>query len=125
MSVGELEATYLYPTPAQAKRAWERVAAACRGVSVNRYLLDAGDSSRQLVTVMTEEAGREAFERAVKLMAAEGEPIDGPPHALNLLRQKRVRQLVEDPDSRRIVRTEGGMVLGPGGVEYPRRRGQG
>lgn len=126
--IGELERTYLYPTPAQAKRAWERVARACRFVSVNRLLLDASrDDSPHVVNVMTEEDQRPQFVRACKLLASEGEPIDTAPHVLELLRDKRIRFMTteDDPERKRIVRTESGMVLGPGGVQWPRRRGQG
>lgn len=125
--IGELERTYIYPTPAQAKRAWERAAKACRNVSINRFLLDhTRDDSPHLVNVMTEEEERDQFERACKILASEGTVRAPDAYVIELLRQKRTRHLATVQDGRkRVTRTESGMVLSEGGIQWPRRRGQG
>lgn len=122
--LGELHATFAYPTPSHAKRAWERAARACRGLSINRWALNPPLLDKQAVTVIGEEASRPAFERALKLLASEGERIDTPPHTLRLLREKR-EAMMASGDDLHLTRAPGGMVLGPGGKQTPFRRPQG
>lgn len=121
-----LHATFLFSSARDAKRAWERAAERCRGVSLNRWLPDPSRPERQAVTVIADGdiRSQRTFAQAVELLGRDGRRVPTPPGPLAAMRAKRA-QVQRAGQTRRMVRTPGGSLLDPSGRQTPLRRGQG
>lgn len=126
MPIGELHATYVFPTVQSAKTGWEKVSQRCRNLSVNRWAIDGTPATAVAVTVLTEEEDRREFEKARALLGRKGSSIDAPLYVLETMRNKRARMYAATGGKRVVIRTPEGTAVTRDGINLgPVRRPQG
>lgn len=124
--IGELHASFVFPSALSAKTAWEKVSKRCKNLSVNRWSPDGTPAGGVMVTVITEESDRREFEKACVILGRKGRRIEAPPAQLEAQLNKRVRMYAATGGRRVLKRTPGGTVVTPDGIDHgPLRRPQG
>lgn len=127
--IGSVCRVFRYATALAANNAWEQVLRRYRhggtGISGQRFGLDveAGVEAAVYVAVLGEEDTRSHVERAARILARTAiEEVHLPNAAVDILRNKRRRDILTDNGSGHVTRYGGGVPMNRDGIALPPRR---